>query len=283
MLLHDNGNVAIGLTQCISCTIENVSLIGCGLSGSNLIGKSYLCNIVINLTKSSNREYTCYDQQGITLYYYSNSSLKEKNLKIAHDQESIIIMQKISVNHDNSQCYTNKGIINIQIQPNNIVDSLEIKISDSQFNQMIQTIITIKDDSRETMCMIWIVNCTFESDLIDHGSSIITVELPSFNATLISFKCKFHNNKLRGYLVLVNMKFNANVVTGHRSIVIACTNITFNECDFVTNKGGFLYLENMDLPYCKPGVLLTGTIDNELISVESTGENMIYIHNMHIY
>ena len=59
---------------------------------------TYLNNIVINLTESSNSEIKCYDGQGITLYY-TNSSVKVKDLKIAHNQKSAIIMQKNLINH----------------------------------------------------------------------------------------------------------------------------------------------------------------------------------------
>ena len=77
-----------------SCTLENVTLIGYGLLGGNLIRRSYLSIAVINLTKSSNREIKCYDGQAIILYY-SDSSMKVKDLKITHNQKSVIIMQKI--------------------------------------------------------------------------------------------------------------------------------------------------------------------------------------------
>ena len=149
-LLHVYHHGDLWLTGCISCTIENVTLIGYGLLGDNLIGRSYLSNIVINLTKSSNREIKCYDGQGIILYY-SDSSLKLQDLKITHEQKSVIIMQKISINHDNSKCHTNKGIINIEVQPNQTADNVEFVIRDSQFNNMAQTIVVIKDDNRLTM------------------------------------------------------------------------------------------------------------------------------------
>ena len=94
MLLHSYHHGDLWLVECISSTIENVTLIVCGLLGFNLIRESYLNNIIINLTKSSNRENKCYDHQGISLYYNISLS-KEKNLKAASDLKSIIIMQKI--------------------------------------------------------------------------------------------------------------------------------------------------------------------------------------------
>ena len=122
--------------------------------------------------------------------------MKDKLLKVAHDHKSVIIVQKISVHNGNSNCYTNRGMINTDIQLNQTEDRIKIKISDSHFNHIDQPIIVIKDDSRATMCILWIVNCLFESNNIIHDSSIITVNIPSFNASLIYFECKFNNNTL---------------------------------------------------------------------------------------
>ena len=187
-LFHTYHHGDLWLTECISCNIENVTLIGYGLLGGNLIGRFYLNNIIVNLTKSSNRENECYAQQGITLYY-SYTLVKDKHLKVTHDHKSVIILQNISVYNSNSNCHTDRGIINIEIRQNQTEDCIKIEISDSQFNHIVQPIIVIKDDSRATMCILWIVNCIFESNNIIHGSSIITVDLPLFNASLTFFKC----------------------------------------------------------------------------------------------
>ena len=105
MLFPSNDN--LWLVACTSCTIENVTLTGYGLLGYNLIGRIYLNNIVINLTKSSNTTYWCYDYQGIGLYYIDHSLFKEKKSEIIPDKH-IITIQKISIYHDNSTCHTNK-------------------------------------------------------------------------------------------------------------------------------------------------------------------------------
>ena len=278
MLFH-YGNLR--LIECISCTIENVTLIGFGLLGGNLIGKSYLNNIVINLTKTSYKVNYCYDRQGITLSY-SHSSMKGKDLKIVHKQKSVIKMQKISVYRDTNKCYTNKGIIKIELQPYQTEDIIEIVISDSKFNYMTQTIIFIKDNSRATMCMISVVNCTFESNInvINPPLSIITAEVPSFNATLNFVNCKFHKNTLfHGYLVLLVIHLNLQVIREDVNIT-ACTNITFVKCNFIINTGGFVSLRNFDFP-CKPSISFIGPMNIYRIDVTKE-ENMMYIENMHI-
>ena len=75
-------DVKVQLVVCISCTIENVTLSGCGLLGYNLIGRSNLTNIVIN-NKPLNSEYQCNDYQGIMLHYDYNYSFNDSTSEIA--------------------------------------------------------------------------------------------------------------------------------------------------------------------------------------------------------
>ena len=69
----------------------------------------------------------------------------------------------------------------------------------------------------------------------------------------------------------------------HKDVIIACTNIRLNKWDFIKNRCRFLFLENMALPYCKPGIQFIGPIYIEYISVDSTEEKMMHIYNMVIY
>ena len=284
-LLHVYHHGDLWLTECISCIIENITLIGYGLLRVNLIGRSYLNNIIINLTKSSNREIECYAQQGITLYY-SYYSVEDKHLQIAHDHKSVMKVKKISVHNDSSNCYTNRGIIYIEIEQNQTEDHIKIEISDSYFDHIDQPIIVIKDDSTATMFILWIINCIFESNNIPiYGSSIITADVPSFNASLILFKCEFNNNPLlegNNFIISVYLK-SVMPVHGCKDIIAACTDITLHKCDFIINQGdGFFFLDNMDTShYCKPSIRFIGPLYIENNSV--TAEEMMHINHMVIY
>ena len=92
------------LIVCISCTIENVTLTGCSLSCKNLIGRSYLNNIVINLTKSPYAEEgveDCYDDQGITLRYDDHLLFKEnKSVSIYKQHITTVTTLNISAYHE---------------------------------------------------------------------------------------------------------------------------------------------------------------------------------------
>ena len=269
------------LLTCISCIIENVTLIGCGLSGYNLIGRSHLSNIVISLTESSDREYDCYDHQGIMLQY-GDYSINENTSQVAY-RESIMMIQKSLVYHDNSTCtcYANEGIVKVKIGPYQMQASVKIIISDSKFYHMDHKIIDIEDDSKTTRCTIWIVSCTFESNFIHHAydASLVTAKVPQFNIALKFFNCEFHHNNIQKYLVSLQMNFDFNIVM-HRDIT--CTNITFIECNFTSNIGGLLYFNNWDIPYCEPSISFIGPICINEITV--TGDNnLIYIRNMFVY
>ena len=209
------------LVICISCTIENVTLIGYGLSGHDLIGRSYLNNLVISLIESSNIEYECYDHQGIMLQY-SDYSFNKYQPKIAY-RESTMIMQNISIHCENKSCYIVEEIIKIEIKLYQVENSVEIIISDSKFDYMIQKIIGIKGYSYSTRCTVWIINCTFESNFIHRSTSLIMAEVRLFNIALSFLNCEFHHNESQGYLVSLYIHFD--FMYGD----FACTNITFNK------------------------------------------------------
>ena len=268
------------LLTCISCIIENVTLIGCGLSGYNLIGRSHLNNIAISLTELLDTDYECYDHQGIMLQY-GDYSINENKSNIAY-RESIMMIQKILINSNNSTCthYANEGIIKVKFGPYQMQGSVKIIISDSKFYHMDQKIIDIQDNSKTTRCIIWIMRCLFESNFINHtyDTSLATVEVSQLNTALKFFNCEFYHNKNQEYLISLQISIAFNVIM-HRDI--ACTNITFIECNFTSNRGGLLYFNNWDVPYCEPSILFIGPMNIDGTTVTHSDDNdMIYIRNM---
>ena len=170
-------DVKVQLAACVYCTIENVTL-GCGLLGYNLIGRCYLNNIFILST-----EYLCNNYQGIMLRY-GNYSFNESKSEIDYGK-CITTLQNIHLVYRDSICYTDRGIIFVDIEEYQTVDSIEIIISNSQFSDVsIQPIIDIKDDSNTIGCKVWIINCTFESISVGY-TSMITANISQFNTTLI--------------------------------------------------------------------------------------------------
>ena len=264
-------DVKVQLVACIYCTIENVTL-GCGLLGYNLIGRSYLNNIFILST-----EYLCNSYQGITLHY-GNYSFNERKSEIAYGK-CITTLQNIRLVYRDSICDTDRGIIFVDIEEYQTVDSIEIIISNSQFMDVsLQPIIDIKDDSITTGCKIWIINCTFESISVD--TSIIIAKVSQVNTTLIFFNCGFRYCCSRSnYLVTVVIIITSEMKFRN----VACTNITFSKCNFSNNVvGGLLSFRNAWLSYCQLYILLIGPSyisDNEIISDSS---NLIYIESVAI-
>ena len=275
----EDTNYKIQLAVCICCTVENVTLLSYGLLGYNLIGRSNLNNIVIDFaTPLLHTKYWCnhfYDYQGIMLHY-GNYSFNESKSEIAHGK-CIITVQNISVYYDRI-CFTNKEIIHVDIEEYQIVNSIEIIISNSQFNDlMLQPIMIIKDNSDTIRCMIWIINCTFQSILIRH-TPIITVAVSQFNTALNFFNCEFHYcSGSKEYLVLITVTLNFRNVP--------CTNITFNKCNFSNNNGGLLSFRNVWLPYCNCNlnILFIGPTyisGNEISSASANILKLIHIYGM---
>ena len=207
--------------------------------------------------------------------YAFNDSISE----IAHSK-CITIIQNILVYHDN-MCSTDSGIIYVNIEEYQTVDSIEIIISNSQFSGgSLQPIIDIRDDSITTGCKIWIINCTFE--LISVGYiSIITAKVSQFNTVLIFFNCEFRYCIGReGYLVTVVI-----IATSAMNFKnVACTNITFSKCNFSSNDGGLLYVRNAWLSYCQLYILFIGPsyISDNINEIISDGANLIYIDSVAI-
>ena len=274
-MLYRNVNVTLQLVVCISCTIENVTLSGCGLLGYNLIRRSYLTNIVIN-NKPLNSEYQCNSYQGIMLRYGNYSyAFNDSISEIAHSK-CITIIQNISVYHD-SMCSTDSGIIYVHIAEYQTVDSIEVIIGNSQFKDVyLQPIIDIKDDSNTIGCKIWIINCTFESIITVDHTSIITARVSQFNTALNFFNCEFHYcSGSEGYLATVEI----NIVTSEVNFKnVACTNITFSKCNFSNNNdSGLLSFINAWLSYCQLYILFIGpSYISENINNSSTLE-LLYI------
>ena len=267
-LLQHNSN--LWLILCISCTIENVTLIGCGLSGHNLIGRSYLNNLVINLAKSSTTEQYCYNYQGITLQYNGYFSFKENKSEMAYEK-CLIIVQKISISRDKNKCYTYKGIINVEAYLPEY--SVEIIISDSQFDHMVQTIIYFKHEDDAHRCIMWIKNCRFGSNFVG-DASMITADVPQFNTALNFLNCEFYYNEYKDFLVSVT-SLDTEVV----DMNVVGTNITFNMCKFINNRGELLSFIITDLPNCKVNILFIGPVyingntaidEQKLISIGNT-------------
>ena len=278
-MLYSSIDVTLQLVVCISCTIENVTLSGYGLIGHNLIGRSNLTNIVINNTPF-NSEYQCNGYQGIMLQY-GNYSFNDNISEITHG-ECITTIQKISVYYD-SRCYTDRGIIHVDIEEYQMVDSIEIIISNSQFHGvMLQPIIDIHDDSNTISCIVWIINCRFEYISVSY-TPMITVTPTQFNTVLNFVSCEFYycNGSDDEYLIAIIVTSKMKFKNEHE----ACTNITFSKCKFSNNKGGLLSFTNVFLADCKLNVLFIGPmyiINNEISTfiISDVMEKLIYIDSM---
>ena len=142
-------NVAISM--CYSCSIENVTFMNSGLNGINLIGQSYLAQIVIKL-KRENPSFLAYCQGIIINYNYWDQHFTDNN--------HVLIMQQIKFIGDN-RCYDNNVVgLYIAMYP---IENLTIILKDSLFYNLDHTALSIinKCEGNNT---IEIENCAFEQN-----------------------------------------------------------------------------------------------------------------------
>ena len=136
---------------CYSYTTENVVFINLGLKGINLIGNSYLTEIVIKLhVAEQNFIVFCH---GITLYYWDKPAYKGHKHLLTMNQINIVRKDA------GSKCYnTNPVGIHIII---NMMENLTIILNNSLFHDLHHTAIRVRSRCRDNNTFI-IENCKFE-------------------------------------------------------------------------------------------------------------------------
>ena len=232
------------LKNCLSCKVRNITFLNYGFCGVNLVGKSYLSNIVMNLTLH------CY--RGIYLYY-------EDYLQTVYYNECTVIMDKILM-------YGERNFINFYLTPAVYIQlpnhNTEVIINNSCFQSMIQEILYIDTDSGlySYHHTIQINNCTFGYNV--HGnkhimSSLIEIKLSYFNASLTLSNCNFLANIRDSVNIQFVKKFNHFKYKFPINTSCAyASNITIAQLVCISNKGRLLYLHSFALPPCKNSVFL---------------------------
>ena len=139
---EDNGYgiCNVMLSNCFSCKITNVTFLNYGVCGENLGGKSYVSNIVIDFT------FRCYD--GIYLKYLDDLDF----------DDHIVTIDKTFM-HGNKHCNNELFTGIIIIFPVKAVNYMTFIISNSQFDNMAQSVIHIDVGLGGINNTIWIKDC----------------------------------------------------------------------------------------------------------------------------
>ena len=168
------------LNNCLSCKMINITFFHYGFYCANLGGKSYLSNIVMDITLH------CYR----AMYFYY-----EEGLQTDDHNERTVVINRIFM-HGTWNCENNdfsyysyaKPAISV-ILPNY---NMTFIISNSQFRRMSKELIYITSGLYPANNAILIKNCHFENNRPEHyQSSMVEIRLSHFNATLTISKCYF--------------------------------------------------------------------------------------------
>ena len=180
--------------NCSSCKIMNVKFLEYGFYGEDMVGNSFLSNIVVNLTAPL----CCF--HGIHLVYtVSLQGNYHAECTFTIDRISMsgyrMHMHKIKISDLNKPC----SAIHIR-QPFESINNTKLIISNSYFYNMDRVVLDIDSglcaNFDNNNFIVQIENCTFEHN---EGSIIIPrpmikVLMLYFKMTLTFLNCKFFNN-----------------------------------------------------------------------------------------
>ena len=260
----------LGLSCCFSCKIANVTFIQYGITGINLIGKSYLNNIKLEIMQPSQ-----YDQS--ILLKYATCPLWNDYRTHMHD---VTINQLFIFNHTNYNILTSAGLyIHLEYSLYHIT----ILINNSFFHTMNRKALKIKSRFSFSVQKIFVTNCTFKS--IDTDFAPIDIIVPLFNKSVNFINCNFYNNK---ELIKVRIEIcrTANCIIDFNiaKFSIILTSINFVRCRFINNTRRLLTIENRIPLLGKVNILLESLNISHNVHSREIISNIILIStaNVHI-
>ena len=215
------------MESCHSCAIEKVMFISFGLKGINLIGNTYLSEIVIRSGRAQKSGMMfC---QEITLVFWNWLEYTEN--------KHFLIMNQINIS-SNNKCYNKYPIgVHIIIQ---VIGDLTIIMHNSLFYKLDHTALSIIDRFYGSTTVI-IENCTFIENGGTHFnyidelfslSPLINIILLHLNQSVSFKQCSFTKNFNERYLISIHVShFRLKPCIG------SLTNITFMRCQFTKNIG----------------------------------------------
>ena len=268
----------LAFTNCFSCKVMNVNFLEYGFYGTDLLGKSYLSNITLDVTDSL---LCC--SIGIFLLFTSE-------LEADYPQEYFVVLNRISMNGIDifPSKATSSISAGIHVHLPGAVNNITIIISNSYFYNMPQakTLYIYSDttDAYAPNTMIEIENCTFNECLNSQSTlPLITVEVACFNVTLTFLRCNFYN--IHQSLVLSIIIYECEIPI--TPCCISSSNITITDCLFIDIKYSALKLYSHDPLTCVnvyiigPFIIANSGIGENFGSDEQT--ELVYIENSILY
>ena len=246
---------AVGLLidKCSDCKIEDVSFIGYGFAGVNLLQNLYINNITIDVTTVTPAVLMCSPKL----------LLKFEGEENSHAHLSIFI-NKLFISGYNEICHENNEVMQIRLYNKHY--SIHIKLCNSWFYNMSQKALHIQ--TKYSLASLLIKNCTFGH--IKHtvrliGEVVSVRAIVSDQVTLSIENCKFYYNTFQ-YLFKVQVS----------DLCVHPSNVTLENCDFISNSGSLLFFYNSASKHCTTNVFF-----NELINFAGNeGDSIMFISDI---
>ena len=248
------------LVSCLSFIIENVTFFEYGLLSYNLIGNSYLKNVVVNLTIVNPTSYV--HHHGITLEYDSISNNSNNNYSITIIAVSITGCGNKYLYDDHHHMEPVIYALFILLYQENF--NLAITVKDSQFYSMDQASVLISSQESINFNTISITNCIFKHIKYHFSFSykpMISIVPLSYN-TLVTFSnCTFMHNERWHYLVMIICNNNLSSFLHNKTSQFPST-INIKACRFISNGCPTLFIANTGkrLAHHTPSIFLIGPI-----------------------
>ena len=269
--------VSLFLFECYFCKIMNMKFFGYGLMGINVVGNSILNNVTIELETDKPTFENNICMYRIMLIYIARDY---------HSGSDTITMNKLSISGYSNNCHSVNlyPVIDVQLQQNQY--NMLIKLSDSDFYNMDQTVLKFETAYNHNSNAAIIKNCTFKN--LKYNSVFryepITAKVPCINTTIAFVDCDFLLNE--------NVTNLISVAIVENDVDSSCafpTNVILENCNFIGNIGGLLLMGSYDIKptTCIPNLYMKRHVSmiNTLISNvnEKYYIDVVYFHNIAVY
>ena len=223
------------LFNCLLCKIQNTIFLGYGLIGVNLIGKSCLINVTINLYTATPDFDNDLCPSRILIAY------TDEDNNYAYNDVEVLVLDNIFISNNSINCRNTNLYTVIEVYLHQSLYGVTIKLNNSWVYNMDQTVIKV-DTACSVRNTLWIKDCTFTHN--EYNSMfMITITTLNINITIKFVNCSFSWNKYMDSLIDLHVKEVNYTEIGCNSLcAYTVTNISFENCDFIKNVAQLLYL-----------------------------------------
>ena len=222
----------VKLSCCFSCIIENVTLINHGVMAFNLIGRSYLNNVKLEIVHPL---LLCC--QTIFIKYTTCLSWN------SYDYHTHVLTVNQLFSHGTMKYHKSTDNPSVFLLLESTIYVVNTLLANSYFYNMDRAALKIKNRCSPTKKVIIVENCSFE--LISGSDSIVTVFISHINKITKFIKCVFYGNSAQviSISVILRSTFMCKLATNGKFLLFIA-NISFIKCQFVDNDRQLLTIEN---------------------------------------